>query len=71
MRKISTNHRLVLMYMNLAHNVFNSVDQPVFINRHIVGGRHVNIRVLPVEINLLARKLFFFFLILVNPVYKM
>jgi len=34
MRKISTNHGLVLMYMNLAHNVFmlcakSSMDQPV------------------------------------------
>jgi len=44
MHKFSTNHRLVLMYMNLAHNVFtscdkSSMDQPVHI-RH--GKSHLS-----------------------------
>ena len=44
--QISTNHRLVLIYMNLAHNIFIGIYQ-----RHIVGGRCVISGVLRVKIN--------------------
>jgi len=40
------NHRLVLIYMNLAHNVFSGIY-----HSHIVGGKCVNSGVLRVKIN--------------------
>jgi hypothetical protein len=46
MHQISTNHRLVLIYMNLAHNVFIRIH-----HRHIVGGRCVVSGVLGDKIN--------------------
>jgi len=46
MHQISTNHILVLIYMNLAHNVFIGIY-----HRHIVGGKRVNSGVLHVTIN--------------------
>ena len=46
MHQISTNHRLVLIYMNLAHNVFSGIY-----HSHIVGGKCVNSGVLRVKIN--------------------
>jgi len=49
MHQISTNHRLVLIYMNLEHNVFSGIYY-----RHIVGGKCVNSGVLRVKINSLT-----------------
>jgi len=43
------NHRRVLIYMNLAHNVFSGIY-----HRHIVGGKRVNSGVLRVKINSLT-----------------
>jgi len=47
MHEITTNLRLVLIYMNLAHNVYI----------HIVGGRQVNIGILRAKINSLRAML--------------
>ena len=46
MHQISTNYRLVLIYMNLAYNVFSGIY-----HRHIVGGKCVNSGILRVKIN--------------------